>query len=422
MFNTTKTTFRNINKNFNSRTKNQSLRNYRAYNKAGVQLTYDTLKTIVNYRQTSFLNRLDYWLKKCGKNISNQPGLWIYNTTHEWARQLHCSLSTVKRLIKSLEEQEILLSKKVNAKKYNQTKWYSIDYDKLILLLKINNAVKNTPPKKRTNRLAQNEPIYINKVNNYTNKSSKETKKAKEMIESWNKIFIFSLDPIKAYHNKRNRKLLLEVMEKSFNGNLNKWISYAKKVSSSQFLMGEKKTKQNFKATFNWLLKEETVNEILSGGYGVGDREPDVNKIDANIKKQERRLIDLMYEKLTIYIKKNVNHQSEQKIFDQYIRNSNLYKEDIYGLNTVLKHLDIYSILHLDSYAQIKNILYKNYLTKKYIGFTGLQIQELVKRKIQNLKTEKKICNVFQKMRKEIKRIESTYLSDNQAVIAFFTR
>ena len=61
--------------------------------------------------------------------------------------------------------------------------------------------------------------------------------------------------------------------ETKFKHDLKEWESYAQKVASSKFLMGEKK--ETFKASFAWLLKDETIDAILNGAYGVGNRTTD---------------------------------------------------------------------------------------------------------------------------------------------------
>ena len=150
---------------------------YEEYEKEQIEYSYFKLEKVFGSRKASFINRLNYWLNKCGRTIDDLSGKWIYNTTHEWAEQLSCSPSTIKRLIKSLEEQGVITSKKVNAKRYNQTKWYSINYKLLKSIVKIKNTNTKESKKKWTNRLVQNEPIIIsNNRNNYTNISSNEFK------------------------------------------------------------------------------------------------------------------------------------------------------------------------------------------------------------------------------------------------------
>ena len=140
------------------------------YIKSRIKLSYFQLEKKLGTKQARLLNRVDYWLNRCGKKVSCLPGLWIYNTIYKWAEQLNYSESTIKRIIKSLEEQKLLLSNKVNANKWNHTKWYSLNYDKITLLLN-----KNCYEKKWSDRLGQKEPIILsNKRTNYTNSSKKE--------------------------------------------------------------------------------------------------------------------------------------------------------------------------------------------------------------------------------------------------------
>ena len=151
------------------------------------------LAKYVGKNESIMLNQINYWLSKCGRNIDRLHGKWIYNSLNEWHKQFnYWSLSTLRRTIKSLEDSGILVSKKINANKWNHTKWYSIDYNKLNKLIKytiinkeysttkefnnlsnvnsLNNSAYNSK-NKRTNRSVQNEQIIITK-NNYTNRSS----------------------------------------------------------------------------------------------------------------------------------------------------------------------------------------------------------------------------------------------------------
>ena len=207
-------------------------------NKGLLILNLSLTKDKYNY----FLFRLNYWIKKCGKKVDDQKGLWVYNSINAWAEQLHCSVSTMKRTIKYLEEEKFIFSKKVDSKKGNHTKWYTINYDKLSDLFdekSVGRQNTQIPYKNKwTIPLAQNEPIIIsNNKNNYTNNSSKEERKiflheisslkemkiktkelpkeiseeeqelVKIMVKTWDKVFEYSISPIKAYYNKRIRTI-----------------------------------------------------------------------------------------------------------------------------------------------------------------------------------------------------------------------
>ena len=54
------------------------------------------------------LNQMDYWISKCGKNIDNLSGKWIYNSYKQWAEQFsYWSISKIRRTIKLLEDLQL---------------------------------------------------------------------------------------------------------------------------------------------------------------------------------------------------------------------------------------------------------------------------------------------------------------------------
>ena len=87
---------------------------------------------ILGRSAATFLQQVHYWLttqSSVGVVINEQR--WIYNTYSSWAQTIGMSESTVRRIISKLESLGILLSQNLNKKKYDQTKWYSIDYETL---------------------------------------------------------------------------------------------------------------------------------------------------------------------------------------------------------------------------------------------------------------------------------------------------
>jgi hypothetical protein len=384
------------------------------------------LAKYVGKNESILLNQINYWLSKCGRNIDRLHGKWIYNSLNEWHKQFnYWSLSTLRRTIKSLEDSGILVSKKINANKWNHTKWYSIDYNKLNQLIKytiinkeysttkefnnlsnvnsLNNSAYNSK-NKRTNRSVQNEQIIITK-NNYTNRSSYkkndvELKNAlKEKIEEnlikpnekeiinkmvyiWNKVFEYSISPIKAYSNKKNQEVLLNLYKTAFKGDLNKWREYACKINSSQFLMGEKKTKNNFKAVFSWLIKEDTIEKIMNGEYGVGDRELDMNNITKNMEEKKEEVVNKMDKKISEYIKLKIDETKERREFEEYVKvNQAERKEDEYGILKAIRHISYHSIFRTNEYEVLRESLYESYIMKKYLGITKMEARKKIREK-----------------------------------------
>jgi hypothetical protein len=450
------------------------------------------IATHIGESESILLNQLDYWISKCGHDIDNLDGKWIYNSYEKWSEQFtYWSISKLRRTIKSLENLGLIKSTKVNSKKWNQTKWYTIDYEKYAKLLKhikqkhsfFKNATptkegsvldqdlkpnlklldnyllaqnnldqdptntskanglnnNNQPPSnidyfskmqeeehttqqelnaygevatkskniqkspevcicsKWTNRIVQNEQMLIVTKNSYTKNNSSndklllnkargediyiDSKKEKEivnqMINEWNTIFEYSLKPIKAYSNEKIVARLNKAYKEIFNSSMDNWIEYAIKVSSSRFLMGEKKTKKDFKATFVWLSKLDTMQMILSGEYGVGDRKPDIDNLSDNLKIQRREIEDSIAEKITNSISDEIDIKKEKGKFKEYLLTQ--AKNDKYGIHKELgkkynmgKYADtgrfmhnIYSIFNTE-YKYIYDLCFEEYLLKRH--------------------------------------------------------
>ena len=412
---------------------------HKGHEKEQIEYSYFELERVFGARKASFINKLNYWLNKCGRNIEDSEAKWIYNTIKDWAEQFNWSLSTLKRIVYSLEEEGIIISKKINAKKWNHTKWYSINYNKLYLLLEVNSELGNYSEKKRTNRMVQKEPIIIsNNRNSYTNISSnKESdmnlnntsdKKVEEiqidsnkkeiinkMLYVWNKVFECSINPIKAYSNQKNLQTLLHLYKNVFNTDLDKWREYALNVNSSQFLMGEKETKNNFKAVFSWLIKEETIEKIMNGEYGVGDRELDMNNVTKNVESKKEEIVNKMDKKISEYMKLNIDDTKERKEFDEYVKTyKNEIEDDEYGILGVIKHISYYSLFKTSEYESLKESLYESYVMKKYLNITKVEVRKKIRNKMKEMIVDKgETCMIFDELNKKGKVIEYLELTGN---------
>ena len=89
-----------------------------------------SLAGLVGLNESIILQQLHYWL---GKNPKKIDGLdWIYNTYDDWQKQFpFWSISTIRRTITTLETMGIILTGNYNQRKFDKTKWYSLDYEKL---------------------------------------------------------------------------------------------------------------------------------------------------------------------------------------------------------------------------------------------------------------------------------------------------
>lgn len=86
------------------------------------------------------LQQIHYWIK----HFREQNRLdhfyndewWVYNTYEEWNMQFpFWGIATVKRIFLKLEKYKLIVSANYNKRPYDQTKWYTINYDNLESLM-----------------------------------------------------------------------------------------------------------------------------------------------------------------------------------------------------------------------------------------------------------------------------------------------
>jgi len=380
----------------------------------------------LTYEEMGVLSQIQYWIGRCGRQIAGDSGLWIYNTLDKWKEQFHCfSLYKIKKILRSLEEKGFILSKKVNAKKWNHTKWYTVNTNKTGIFFYPKEAAVKSTCKKATNRLVENKPINSNNRNNYTKESSYGKKvdnvyrrqeedlkevgmevdgirsmgidnteqgfsvreqKCRELVSVWNEEFEYALRPIKGYVSKGVMKELDYIWVSIFLEDMEKWRRYARLVNSSKFLMGEKQTRNGFKAVFSWLVKKEVVLEILGGGYGVGDRELDRENIKKNIELKKGELCVHVSKKMMCHVKGAIDEKREEQEFRTYIWNEKfLLDGDKYGVKGVLTgnaYINSKSLVLSSDNRGIYKDLYDSYITKKYVGVSRKEISNLIEKNL----------------------------------------
>lgn len=289
----------------------------------------------------------------------------------------------------------ILKSKKVNAKKWNQTKWYTIDENRLSELCSKPSYHSQNPNKIGLYKFRPIDSTKSDQCYKYTRKylykaSSKRKEEVLEIQNTtdkdtlaqqvfvWNEVFAYSLKPIKAYVNRNNSSQLLRILAEHFEGSLERWKEYAVKVNSSKFLMGEKQTQKGFKATFAWLIKPETIQAILAGEYGVGDRVADMHNVKHNVEVQKIEIAERLDQMVKDRISDVTEHRAaeDKREFEELLlRADDISSEDNrYGLRDELRMWGVSarSLLYWSGVTQrekmLRKGLFETFLLRKYIG------------------------------------------------------
>lgn len=90
-----------------------------------------TLAEMIGLNEAIILQQIHYWLQRTSRTmIDGVP--WIYNSYPEWKRQFpFWSESTIRRTLKSLQKQKVVIVAKHNQDKLDHTNWYTINYAEL---------------------------------------------------------------------------------------------------------------------------------------------------------------------------------------------------------------------------------------------------------------------------------------------------
>ncbi len=90
-----------------------------------------SLAVLLGLNEAIFLQQVQYWITREAGFCDQYGRRWIYNTVKQWRDQFpFWSESTIKRTIRSLEEQHALLSTTVGDA-FNKTKAYTINSDRI---------------------------------------------------------------------------------------------------------------------------------------------------------------------------------------------------------------------------------------------------------------------------------------------------
>lgn len=226
----------------------------------------DSLVEQVGFEAGVFLQRVKYWLERCGKHLAGEDGLWIFNCLEDWHKQFkHWSLSKLRRVIKSLEDKKIILSKKPNAKKWDHTKWYRINFEGSSVDLKNSllgesdsfSSGNNTPPEKLTVG-SRGERA---KKDREEKTEDKEQETVKMLLKIWENEIPYQNEWEKLTEDRH--RVLLGVFAEYFKSDMQEWKRFVLYITASPFLMG----KRDFRITLSWAIRKKNLGKILSGKY-----------------------------------------------------------------------------------------------------------------------------------------------------------
>lgn len=165
-----------------------------------------SLAVKIGLNEAIVLQQIHYWLLK--SNNVRDGYKWVYNSYSEWNKQFpFFSRNTMIRAFNSLEKQGLLITANYNKAGFDKTKWYRIDYEKLVGKRTTQNGYTSNPKwvdgdtqngQTNTNRLPETTSENNNKHSASHSNAQCVSQLEEEFEEVWSK-----------YPNKKGKKQAL---------------------------------------------------------------------------------------------------------------------------------------------------------------------------------------------------------------------
>lgn len=152
----------------------------------------------IGLNEAIMLQQIHYWLLKSGNEFEGAK--WFYKTLEEWQTEFpFWSAMTIRRTLGSLEKQKIIKIGNYNKKKFDKTKWYTIDYQQVN-----RRCVQNeqTMCSSCTDGYVQNEQTYTREYTETTTENNNNVSEEKPSKVDWTDETRHIID----YLNKRSGK------------------------------------------------------------------------------------------------------------------------------------------------------------------------------------------------------------------------
>ena len=162
-----------------------------------------SLAVKIGLNEAIILQQVHYWLLK--SNNIRDGYKWVYNSYSEWNKQFpFFSRNTMIRAFNSLEKQGLLITANYNKAGFDKTKWYRIDYEKLVGKRSTQNGYTSNPKwvdgdtqngQTNTNRLPETTSENNNKHSASHSNAPSVSQLENEFEKVWSK-----------YPNKKGKK------------------------------------------------------------------------------------------------------------------------------------------------------------------------------------------------------------------------
>ena len=162
-----------------------------------------SLAVKIGLNEAIILQQIHYWLLK--SNNVRDGYKWVYNSYSEWNKQFpFFSRNTMIRAFNSLEKQGLLITANYNKAGFDKTKWYRIDYEKLVGKRSTQNGYTSNP--KRVDGDTQNGQTNTNRLPETTSENNNKHSASHSNAQSVSRLEEEFETVWSKYPNKKGKK------------------------------------------------------------------------------------------------------------------------------------------------------------------------------------------------------------------------
>lgn len=230
-------------------------------------LVLPRLASKIGLNEAIFLQQIHYWLKRSKHYYDDR--YWVYNSITNWHKQFpFWNERTLKRIVKNLEEFNLLISGNYNKLKFDKTKWYSINYDRLVEL-EIDNDCDKLSQRKEHIVMMENDNMS-QPIPETTQKINSENTTQKDIVEIIN--YLNSVcNTSYRISTKKTQMLIKSRLQEGFNINEFKEVI---KTKAKEWLYTEQakylRPETLFGTKFEGYLQQRKM--VKSNGFNKGNR------------------------------------------------------------------------------------------------------------------------------------------------------
>ena len=217
-----------------------------------------TLARQIGLNEAIILQQVHYWLQR-SSNVRDGYK-WVYNSYPEWYKQMPIwkSETTMRTAFKHLEKKGLLITANYNKAGFDKTKWYRIDYEKLVGKRSTQNGYTSNPKlvdgdtqngKTNTNRLPETTTETNNKHSASHSNAQRVSQLEEEFDEVWSK-----------YPNKKGKRQAFnhyKAWRKSSTKHTNEYLLERLKVYMTDLQQNSWKHPMNGSTWFNGRFDDE---------------------------------------------------------------------------------------------------------------------------------------------------------------------